>query len=118
MLGNGKYKVAFNTDEENYDETGTYALHNNENTIEWLSGMFKNNNWGGKLVKKENGYGIEFSKNHFLETGSKKSFLMCCAIENSVCNSQSLHLWRHFLSLFKAQLCYADSIPANRLLLF
>ncbi len=65
LLGNGKYKVAFNTDEENYDETGMYIFHNNENTIEWLSGMFKNNNWGGKLVRKENGYSIEFSKTTF-----------------------------------------------------
>jgi hypothetical protein len=62
LLGNGKYKVAFNTDEANYDESGVYKFHAETNTIEWISGMFKNNNWGGKLVKKDKGFTIEFNK--------------------------------------------------------
>lgn len=61
LLENGRYKVAFETDEDNYDETGTFALHSDTNTIEWLGGMFRNNNWGGKLVKKDGHIRIEFN---------------------------------------------------------
>lgn len=71
LLGNGKYKVAFDTDPENYDETGIYSFHADTNTIEWISGMFKNNNWGGKFVKKDNGYRIEFNKASYGEKASK-----------------------------------------------
>lgn len=63
LLADGRYKVAFDSDEDNYDESGRYTFNENTNTIEWQSGMFKNNNWGGKLVKKESaGYRIEFNK--------------------------------------------------------
>lgn len=62
LLANGKYKVAFNTDEENYDERGTYTFHSDTNTIEWKGGMFQNNNWGGKVSKTEKGFRIQFNK--------------------------------------------------------
>jgi hypothetical protein len=62
LLANGKYKVAFNTDEENYDERGTYVFHKDTNTIEWQAGMFHGNNWGGKIVKTEKGFRIQFNK--------------------------------------------------------
>ncbi|MEO7529948.1 MAG: hypothetical protein ABIS69_01010 [Sediminibacterium sp.] len=62
LLNNGKYKLAFNTDEENYDDTGTYTFHNDTNTLEWISGMFKNNSWGGKFEKTEKGFHIQFNK--------------------------------------------------------
>lgn len=62
LLANGKYKVAFSTDEDNYDERGSYTFHNDTNTIEWQTGMFMNNNWGGKLVKTEKGFRIQLNK--------------------------------------------------------
>ncbi|MES2374119.1 MAG: hypothetical protein V4557_16200 [Bacteroidota bacterium] len=62
LLANGKYKVAFNTDEENYDERGAYVYHSDTNTIEWKAGMFRSNNWGGKIVKTEKGFRIQFNK--------------------------------------------------------
>ena len=65
---NGKYKVAFNTDEDNYDEMGRYAYHPETNTIEWQFGMFRNNNWGGKIVRMENGVTrIEFTPTSYAE---------------------------------------------------
>ncbi len=70
LLANGKYKVAFNTDEENYDETGVYRFNNDTQTIEWVAGMFKNNNWGGKLVKKDNTYRIEFTSTSFADSSN------------------------------------------------
>lgn len=70
LLNNGKYKVAFSTDEDNYDETGTYIFHPDTNTIEWTAGMFKNNNWGGKMVKKDKGFRIEFNKSAYAESKS------------------------------------------------
>lgn len=68
MLDNGKYKVAFDTDENNYDETGTYRYHADTQTIEWISGMFFNNNWKGKFVSKDGGYRIEFNKSSYAES--------------------------------------------------
>lgn len=65
LLANGKYKVAFDTDETNYDESGKYIYHKDTNTIEWVSGMFRNNNWGGKLTKTAKGYHIQFNKATF-----------------------------------------------------
>lgn len=62
LLPNGKYKVAFNTDEENYDERGTYVFHKDTDTIEWQAGMFHSNSWGGKIVKTEKGFRIQFNK--------------------------------------------------------
>lgn len=65
---NGKYKVAFNTDEDNYDEMGRYVYHPETNTIEWQFGMFRNNNWGGKIVRMENGVTrIEFTPTSYAE---------------------------------------------------
>lgn len=65
---NGKYKVAFNTDEDNYDEMGRYVFHAETNTIEWQFGIFRNNNWGGKVVTKENGsIRIEFTPTSYAE---------------------------------------------------
>jgi hypothetical protein len=62
LLPNRKYKVAFNTDEENYDERGTYVFHKETNTIEWQAGMFYSNTWAGKIVKTEKGFRIQFNK--------------------------------------------------------
>lgn len=71
LLADGRYKVAFDSEEDNYDESGRYTFNENTNTIEWLSGMFKNNNWGGKLVKKESaGYRIEFNKAAFADSSN------------------------------------------------
>ncbi len=67
LLSGGKYKVAFSTDEDNY-EIGSYAFHSETNTIEWVSGMFKNNNWGGKLVSRNGGYRIEFNKASYADS--------------------------------------------------
>jgi hypothetical protein len=71
LLDNGKYKVAFDTDEDNYDVSGSYIFHADTQTIEWIGGMFKSNNWGGKLFKKESGYKIEFNKSTFGVNGAK-----------------------------------------------
>lgn len=68
LLPGGKYKVAFNTDENNYDESGRYIFHEDTQTIEWTAGMFRNNNWGGKYVKTENGFRIEFNKAGYAES--------------------------------------------------
>lgn len=62
LLANGKYKIAFDTDENNYDESGKYIYHKETNTIEWVSGMFRNNNWGGKITKTAKGFHIQFNK--------------------------------------------------------
>ena len=67
LLREGKYKVAFSTDENNY-ETGTYLFHAESNTIEWLSGMFRNNRWGGKFNKSGNAFRIEFNKVTYAES--------------------------------------------------
>ncbi|HVZ26965.1 MAG TPA: hypothetical protein VG842_12955 [Sediminibacterium sp.] len=61
LLQNGKYQVAFNTDENNF-ETGLYTYHPDTQSIEWISGIFYNNHWGGKLEKDANGhYRIRFN---------------------------------------------------------
>lgn len=62
LLADGKYKVAFDTDENNYDVSGRYTYNKQTGTIEWISGMFKNNNWGGKLTKTAKGFHIQFNK--------------------------------------------------------
>lgn len=63
LLPNGKYKVAFDTDETNYDESGRYSYNKETGVITWISGMFKNNNWAGKTSKGEKGgYRIQFNK--------------------------------------------------------
>jgi len=61
LLAGGRYKVAFSTDEDNY-EIGSYVFHQDTDTIEWLTGMFKHNNWGGKLVNRSGVYRIGFNK--------------------------------------------------------
>jgi hypothetical protein len=71
LLADGRYKIAFDNDEDNYDESGKYRFDENTSTIEWLSGMFKNNNWGGKLIKKDGtGYRIEFNKATFADSSN------------------------------------------------
>jgi hypothetical protein len=62
LLPNGRYKVAFDTDANNYDESGRYSYNKTTDTIEWISGMFKNNSWAGKITKNEKGYHIQFNK--------------------------------------------------------
>lgn len=66
MMEGGKYKVAFSTDENDF-ETGTYAFHSETSGIEWLSGLCKRKEWSGKLIKKEAGYRIELNKSTFAE---------------------------------------------------
>ena len=67
LLGNGKYKAAFDSDDTNY-EVGNYIFHPDTNTIEWVSGMFKNNNWGGKMVNKSGKSRIEFNRATFADS--------------------------------------------------
>lgn len=70
LLADGRYKVAFDNDEADYDETGTYLFHEDTQTIEWLGGMFKSNNWDGKFIRKEgNTCRIEFNKVTFADSG-------------------------------------------------
>lgn len=66
MMEGGKYKVAFSTDENDF-ETGTYAYRSETSGIEWLSGLCKRKEWSGKLIKKEAGYRIELNKSTFAE---------------------------------------------------
>ena len=68
LLNDGKYKVAFSTDETNY-ETGNYTFHEDTGTIEWLTGMFRNQGWGGKVLNNTNKvFRIEFNKATYAET--------------------------------------------------
>lgn len=68
LLTGGKYKVALSTDEANY-EFGNYTFDASTNTIEWLNGLFKNNNWKGKLINTSgNNFRIEFGKVTYAET--------------------------------------------------
>lgn len=63
LLQDGKYKVAFSDDQHVDYENGTYLFHPETNTIEWLSGLFHNNRWAGKIVAKNSySYRIEFNK--------------------------------------------------------
>jgi len=67
LLADGKYKVAFGTDEDNY-EMGNYTFHPLSNTIEWQTGLFKNKGWGCKLVARSgNAYRIEFNSSTYAE---------------------------------------------------
>jgi hypothetical protein len=66
LMAGGKYKVAFSTDETDY-ETGNYTYHPDTNSIEWLSGLAKRKDWNGRLIKKAGGYRIEFTKTTFAE---------------------------------------------------
>lgn len=62
LLTDGKYKVAFNDQEFDY-EIGTYTYHADTHSIEWLTGLFRNNRWGGKIQNRgPNQYRIEFNK--------------------------------------------------------
>ena len=64
----GTYKVAFNDQEADY-EIGTYRFNPSAQTIEWLTGLFRNNGWGGKLEKKGNGNNrIVFNKVTYAES--------------------------------------------------
>ncbi len=68
LMTGGKYKVALSTDETNY-EFGNYTFDAATNTIEWQNGLFKNNNWKGKLVNTAaNIFRIELSKVTYAET--------------------------------------------------
>jgi hypothetical protein len=66
VQADGIYKVAFSADGTDY-ETGKYAFHPETGNIEWLSGLFKNKDWTGKLTKKSGGARIEFNKSTFAE---------------------------------------------------
>ena len=68
LLTGGKYKVALSTDEENY-EFGSYTFDAATSTIEWQSGLFKNNSWKGKLLNPSgSNFRIEFNKVTFAES--------------------------------------------------
>ncbi len=67
IMKDGKYKVAFGTDENAY-ETGSYKYHADTNTIEWTSGLFYRKAWKGKLIKKSGGYRIELNSTTFAES--------------------------------------------------
>jgi hypothetical protein len=68
LLTGGKYKVALSTDETNY-EFGNYTFDVSTNTIEWQNGLFKNNNWKGKLINTSgNNFRIEFGKVTYAES--------------------------------------------------
>jgi hypothetical protein len=67
IMKEGKYKVAFGTDETAY-ENGTYKYNSTNDSIEWLTGLFQRKQWKGRLVKKSGGYRIEFNKTTFAET--------------------------------------------------
>ena len=69
LLKNGKFKLAFSTDEDNY-ENGSYIFHPDTHTIEWLSGMFRNKNWGGKLVNQGSSFRIEFNNTTYADSNS------------------------------------------------
>ena len=66
LMADGKYKLAFSTDEENY-EIGKYVYHPETNTIEWLSGMFRRKEWDGKIINKGSSSRIEFAKTTYAE---------------------------------------------------
>jgi len=67
LLADGKYKVAFGTDENNY-EIGKYSFNEASNTIEWQTGLFKNKGWGGKLVSSGSTFKIEFNTSTYAQT--------------------------------------------------
>lgn len=67
LLTGGKYKVALSTDENNY-EFGSYSFDAASNTIEWQSGLFKNNSWKGKLTNAGSNFRIDFNKVTFAES--------------------------------------------------
>jgi hypothetical protein len=67
IMKDGKYKVAFGTDETAY-ENGTFRYNSTNDSIEWLTGLFQRKQWKGKLIKKSGGYRIEFNKTTFAET--------------------------------------------------
>jgi hypothetical protein len=70
LLQDGRYKVAFGTDENNY-EIGTYTFHPASTSIEWLTGMFRNNHWAGKIVAHgTNTFRIEFAKSVYAESSN------------------------------------------------
>lgn len=67
LMPAGKYKVAFGTDEDNY-EFGTYTYNTNTKSIQWLSGLFRNKGWTGKMTTKPGGGNrIEFNKATYAE---------------------------------------------------
>lgn len=68
LLSGGVYKVALSTDENNY-EFGKYKFDAATSNIEWVTGLFKNNSWKGKLVNTEgNSFRIVFNKVTFADS--------------------------------------------------
>jgi len=67
LLGDGKYKVAFGTDENNY-EIGNYSFDAASNNIAWLTGLFKNKAWSGKITKPGSAFRIEFNSVTYAES--------------------------------------------------
>ncbi|MEI7629177.1 MAG: hypothetical protein WCH78_04690 [Bacteroidota bacterium] len=61
LQSQGKYKVAFSHDESNF-EIGDYSFHPDTNSFEWKTGLFKNNNWGGKVTTEGNKIRIRFNR--------------------------------------------------------
>lgn len=61
LSADGTYRVALNSDEETY-ASGTYQYVPETESVKWLSGLFFQNRWDGKLEKKPNGdYQIIFN---------------------------------------------------------
>lgn len=67
LLGDGKYKVAFGTDENNY-EIGNYSFDAASNSIAWLTGLFKNKAWSGKVTKPGSAFRIQFNNVTYAES--------------------------------------------------
>lgn len=67
LLADGHYQVAFATNENDY-ETGTYKYHPDTQSVEWISGMFYNNAWKGKITNKGNNViRLDFNKAAYAE---------------------------------------------------
>lgn len=66
LMPQGRYKVS-RSSEEKYFGDGTYAFDAKTSTINWLSGPFQRNAWGGKFEVKEGGkvHRIEFNRTTF-----------------------------------------------------
>jgi ribosomal protein L21E len=71
LSADGSYRVALHSDEETY-AAGTYQYVPETQSVKWLSGLFFQNRWEGKLVKQTNGdYQIIFNGKAIAEKAGK-----------------------------------------------
>lgn len=71
LSADGSYRVALNSDEDTY-ASGTYQYVPETQSVKWLSGLFFQNRWEGKLVKQTNGdYQIVFNGKAMAEKAGK-----------------------------------------------